>query len=855
MRGDGMRRPIVLARASGKVASFVVLLAVTAVFAHADAAPASVPRDPVFRSVPIPRLVPGSRVLCLYDSAEGSSEKHNPLAGSVAAAVARMGFDVVWADAAGGLPPVSSLADVRAVVTGFVGSASTRAADHAAWVRAIVDSGRRFVVVGNYGAWQDRGSGRYLDADAVNVAFEALGVRYDGLWAESPEAFSVAVRDPRVARQGVRLDAARTRHFYQFSPVRADVRVLVGGTLTGRKDLPESALVFVSSTGAMALNRYLSTDDRLADADAWNLDVDAFVRSALAIGPTDPRTLLVIDDAASSDSRRALKTLEVASSYSGVPLVAVSLADARALRPADLASHAGIVLAVPDVRPPLDGFLAGLVRDHLVRGGNALALLPVRTPALAAVLGHRGGDAPDPVKVPGLRLLDGAYPGAAGLVIEGGELAFSGFAVDLAPACTVLAESTGTHGGRDRPVPLWWRCREGRGGLVALNAYELLDRTALGFVVQALVETEGTWAMPVIAADTTFIDDCPLPMSGNAYERMGGLKDTDFYLNEYYGMLREAARRTGMRPTFLAIFTYDDKVAPPFGRPFAGTTAEASLALARAILKDDFLVGIHGINHMSPGLSGGVTKTFPNREALAAYFRAARDAFAATYGPRYRPLVYVPPNDWIDPTARTVLGEVMPELQVVASVFYANEDETPQDFGPDPDVRGLVGLPRTWAGSFLDGDAMLGMVNGVLLQAVSTHFVHPDDILDPARNHGRTWPEMRAAFLSAHDEIARRFPFLRPMDAVQAGDEVRRIAVAGVAVGTAADGALSVSRASGMPPVTLQIRMPAGCGALGVRGGTVIASDPASGISFVRMEVATLTARCGDAPRTAGPGR
>ena len=98
-------------------------------------------------------------------------------------------------------------------------------------MRATTQAGVRVVVIGNYGAYQERAGRDYLDQAVVNEAFEALGVRYDALWTDDPGRLKVEVRDAALGAPDA-LAASRVRHFYQITPVRPDVRVMVGATRT-----------------------------------------------------------------------------------------------------------------------------------------------------------------------------------------------------------------------------------------------------------------------------------------------------------------------------------------------------------------------------------------------------------------------------------------------------------------------------------------------------------------------------------------------------------------------------------------------------------------------------------------------
>jgi len=794
----------------------------------------------------IPDRHPSDRVLCLYDSTEGATENRNPLSSVLAPAMKRLGFEVAWWDVgARGLPAPRDLAGLRAVVTGFLDGAMRGAAKYPAFVKAAVSTGVRLVIIGNYGAWQESSArpedAPYLPPDLVNESFEALGVRYRADWTSDPTRFSLELAAPALgpARD---LTPEAVRHFYQFDPIRPDVRVLVSARRTDRPETAASAPVFTSATGAMALQRHLSASDLLEDPAGFHLDPEAFLQAALALTPPDPGTLIALYDPGSSESRDAMESLRAVSAYTGIPMVSVPLKEAGRLRPMDLRTHAGVLLAFRTVHPPLDQFLADLLDTYIRAGGRVASLVPVANPPISRALGNHTRSL-DAVSATGLFVADGAFPGAAGLSTDAATVGWTALRATPEPDCRVLVRAHAVPAGPD--VPLWWRCGRGTGEVSVLNASEFSDRAFLGFMVQAALDAAGAWAMPVLAAAVEFVDDCPLPMAGRILGEVG-IEDTRFYADEFYGMLLEARKTLSIRPTFLAVFSYDDRVEPPFARAFEGTTAAQAIAFARRIVADDFPVGLHGANHMSPARSGGVSRAFPDDAAIAEWFAAARNAFAEVFGPANVPVVFVPPNNYMDLAAKRAIASVLPSVRILASVFSGSEAELVQDFDRDPDLPGVLDFPRTWAGHLLADEPLVQALNGILAYSVSSHFVHPDDILDPERSRGRAWSDLRRGFLEGASEIRRRFRFLRDRTVLEAARDLQTLLSLAVVARASEDRhSLLVERTSGIgEPVVLLVRFPPGCVPQVRRGGGLLVSDPESGRHYLRMDARELALEC-----------
>lgn len=793
------------------------------------------PEDILFRTRPLDLLNPGDRVVCVYDSSEGTSENANPLSGEVARAIGKRGFVVSWHDLAKGLPSATSLVGARAVVTGFLDSTMPEPRGYIEFVRKTAMSGVRFVIIGNFGAFQDSASGAFIELDQVNRAFEALGVRYSADWTDNPALFDLNVIDDRLTT-AERMTAQAVRHFYQFTPVGRDVRPLVTAR---RKDrtVADSVVVFTSSTGAMALSRYLTSDDTFTTPSAVLGDIQRFMDQALARWPVSPTSVLVLFDPTSEDSQRAVSALETSSSYSGIALSGVRLTDLDNLRPMDIQVHAGFVLAIAELRGPHAEYLASIIRSSLSNGGRVLTVLPIRDPEVARAFGH-SGDVPGTYKASGIVFGPGLFPGVDGVEVKLNEPSFSGFAVRLGDNCQALAVTADS-----RKIPVWWRCSANGGQSMALNAFEFADRATVGLVLQALVDTVGPWAMPVLASAVEFVDDCPLPMT-KRYLDVLGKEDAEFYVEDYYETIRATARELNFSPTFLAVFSYGDETEPPYLEPFAGIGYESSRLLARRIVADDFPIGLHGTNHVSPAVSGGVTKSFSSLQALKTNFAVARQSFTEVFGQHVRPVVYVPPNDYIDRVGKAALVAENPSIRILSSVFAGSTVETMQDFGRDPDQPALTGFPRTHAGAVLEGETLLGLLNGVFLLAVSSHFVHPDDALDPERAHGLDWHALNQAYREGARMIRQRWPFLREMTVTKAVDEVHLLDSTGLLVERTAPGRIDFTRAPGIDrQLTVLVNMDMVCRP-DVVGGELVFSDPGSGRSFIRMNQGRTTVFC-----------
>lgn len=103
--------------------------------------------------------------------------------------------------------------------------------------------------------------------------------------------------------------------------------------------------------------------------------------------------------------------------------------------------------------------------------------------------------------------------------------------------------------------------------------------------------------------------------------------------------------------------------------------------------------------------------------------------------------VYVPPSNILSAAGRKMLGETFYEsIKTIASIYFDKEDDNyvyTQEFGVADD--GIVEQPRITSGGIINGYMYLAAVSELNMHYVSSHFVHPDDVLDEDRGAEAGW--------------------------------------------------------------------------------------------------------------------
>lgn len=150
-------------------------------------------------------------------------------------------------------------------------------------------------------------------------------------------------------------------------------------------------------------------------------------------------------------------------------------------------------------------------------------------------------------------------------------------------------------------------------------------------------------------------------------------------------------------------------------------------------------LGFHGYNHQPLALwdtDYGTLydyKTWKNKETLVASLNELI-AFQDEVLPNAHGSVYVPPSNILSARARKLIGTDVPRIKTIASTYFEDGTDLPyvQEFGVASD--GIVEQPRIVSGGMVDDSYMrLAAVSELNMHYVSTHFMHPDDLLDPDR--------------------------------------------------------------------------------------------------------------------------
>ena len=163
-------------------------------------------------------------------------------------------------------------------------------------------------------------------------------------------------------------------------------------------------------------------------------------------------------------------------------------------------------------------------------------------------------------------------------------------------------------------------------------------------------------------------------------------------------------------------------------------------------------------------------------------------AFQKTVLPHTDGSVYVPPSNILSAAGRQVLGSKVPQICTIASTYFEDGTDLPyvQEFGVASD--GMVEQPRIVSGGMVGDTYMrLAAMNELNMHYVSTHFMHPDDLLDVDRGAAEGWEVYKGGLERYLTWLSTAAPGLRMQTASECAGAIQRFSGVNVTLQSAAD--------------------------------------------------------------------
>ncbi|MFQ5646211.1 MAG: hypothetical protein ACE5GM_04715 [bacterium] len=139
-------------------------------------------------------------VLILYNSADSSQEidsTNNQAAISIEVFLNHLGLVVDYRDVKEALPGQEKMSEYRGVISVFFGSSIKHPLAYLDWAERQLKAGRRFVILGNLGAFSDSETKKAVPISRINRFLNMLGVDFKGNYNKKPDEIELVYKDPR----------------------------------------------------------------------------------------------------------------------------------------------------------------------------------------------------------------------------------------------------------------------------------------------------------------------------------------------------------------------------------------------------------------------------------------------------------------------------------------------------------------------------------------------------------------------------------------------------------------------------------------------------------------------------------
>lgn len=419
------------------------------------------------------------------------------------------------------------------------------------------------------------------------------------------------------------------------------------------------------------------------------------------------------------------------------------------------------------------------VKNWVRDGGNLMIAYPPETSgsfeSLFDVLGIKDG--PDASLVEGIHIKENFMIGGnlQDFYIE--EPYDSSFGVVLSNDCDVFIESTG-----DYPVPILWRRKYGEGTVVFDN-FGIMEKAYRGIHSTAFSLTGDYCIYPVINSATFYIDDFPSPVpQGDAQyiTRDYNMSISDFYSQVWWRNVYDLSRKYDIDYTGLVIENYNNQVKGKFER---NKEISRFQYFGNMLLKSGGEIGIHGYNHMPLVLENFDYKDefdeyiqWPSTENMRDSMDECFD-FTESLFPDEDLNVYVPPSNILSEEGREILATK--NIRAIAAVYLGKDMAYEQEFEINT-KDGIIDTPRIVSGYNLDDYMMFAAFSELNFHLVSTHFQHPDDVLDEDRGAALGWETLYTRFDNYLDWLYTSCPQIRNLTGSELAGAVQRYDLLGI---------------------------------------------------------------------------
>lgn len=314
----------------------------------------------------------------------------------------------------------------------------------------------------------------------------------------------------------------------------------------------------------------------------------------------------------------------------------------------------------------------------------------------------------------------------------------SALLVSLSDRTTVYASCGST--------PLIWTIDQGEGRYCIVN-FAYCDRAYRGIYSAAYSLLYDAFAWPVINGSTFYLDDFPSPVpsgDGEYIERDYGMSIASFYSDVWWPDLLSLGKKHDVAYTGVMIETYSNQTS---GELSANTNVADYNYFGNLLLSAGGEVGYHGYNHQplcGPDYVYEEDLGYKTWESVDEMSDAMKELirFGTSLFPDETLDVYVPPSNVLSSEGLAMIEDEYPEIRCIASTYLAGSNVYTTEFGVDG--NGIVDTPRIVSGGVKDNYLRMAAFSELNFHLAATHFMHPDDCLDPDRGADLGWESLKS---------------------------------------------------------------------------------------------------------------
>ncbi len=314
-------------------------------------------------------------------------------------------------------------------------------------------------------------------------------------------------------------------------------------------------------------------------------------------------------------------------------------------------------------------------------------------------------------------------------------------------------------------MPLLLSRDYGEGNFVMYNSSLIERKTSMSVLVSALTLTKDFYIYPTYNSFQVHVDDWVSPVPPGDYEYSTGriVSLAEVYRQDWWPWMIRLGKDLNLEYTMLIIGNYMDTTTG-IGYDYELTSIENNSIYLLEAITNGYEVGIHGQNHQSLLINEKTYdiygyNTWIDWIAMKNAINYLETQFNAVY-PEYALSSYVPPSNSMDEEGYKAIVEAMENLKAIGSVFDDDNNELVYSQYYHIDENDIAHFPRHTAGYIRSELMEWTALNGVVTTGVFSHFIHPDDLIDPARSYGFGISEMKDSFESFITDMHYQYIYL-----------------------------------------------------------------------------------------------